>query len=412
MKKILVILFVLFAITAHAQSQTGIAAVVNNDLITSSDVDSRIFLALHGANSKPDAKTLAAFKKQALDALIDEQIRLQEANRLNIPASKEEISEGFSKMAEQNNMKPEEFKKVLSSPPGVYESLMRQIETQIAWGKIVKQKVRPKVNVTEEDINSYLAEKAKNPAKVEYMIAEIFLRNTDSNQALAKQIVTDLRSGQKRFSVVARQFSQGLEASKGGLLGWIPENTLEAPIDSAIKATPVGKITDPVVSSRGLHILLVRERRDVLAADQASQRVHLKQVVVPLPPSDLPPQIMEKANAQAQFFQREAKDCKAMDEMIKKIHHPLSRDSGMMRLGDLPSPVVQAIKDLPENKATASIRAADGLAIFMVCGREADTDKMVRDDAANAIGTERLNRLQARYYRDLRSGAYVDIRQN
>ena len=337
---------------------------------------------------------------------------MQEAGRLESTPDDKEVDEGFAKLAEQNNLQPEQFKKVLSARPGVYESLRQQIKTQIAWGNVIKRKIRPKVNVTEEDINAYLAEKAKNPAKVEYQIAEIFLRNTDANKALAQQIVKDLRSGKQRFSAVARQFSQGLEASKGGLLGWLAEGALEDSLNTAIKATPIGQITDPVTSSRGLHILLIRERRDVLPTQQASQRLRLKQVVVPLPPKELPPKMQKQAEAQIQFFQTEAKDCAAMDAMIKKINHPMSRDNGMVRLGNLPAPIVQAVKDLQENKVSAPVRAGDGLAIFMVCGRESDAEQTVRDDAANAIGNERLNRLQERYYRDLRSAAYVDIRQH
>lgn len=394
-----------------AQSQMGIAAIVNDEIITTSDVTARVALALQGANMKPDAKFLEGMKKQALDALIDEQIRLQEARRLGVSPAKEQVDETIAKMAQQNGTTAENFKKVLSSQPGVYESLRRQMETQAAWTNVIKRKVRPQVNVSEEDITNYLTEKEKNPAKVELMVAEIFLRNNENNQQLAQQLIKELRSGKQRFSVVAKQFSQGLEASKGGLLGWIPEGTLEPVLDAAIKNTTIGQLSDPIVSSRGIHILLVRERKDILATQQASQRLNLKQVVVPLP-KDVPPKMMEQAMAQAKFFYSEAKDCPAMDALIKKVNHPMSRDLGSVRLGDMPPPVVRLVKDMPENKPTEPVRAADGLAVFMVCGRQDDEGKTVRDDVANIIGAERLNRLQSRYYRDLRSAAYVDIRQN
>ncbi len=104
----------------------------------------------------------------------------------------------------------------------------------------MSSKIRPQINITETDISSYLSEKEKNPAHVEYQVAEIFLKNNDTNQQLATQIVSELRSGAKRFSVIAKQFSQGLEAIKGGLLGWIPEGRLEE-LDDALKTAPVGK---------------------------------------------------------------------------------------------------------------------------------------------------------------------------
>ncbi|MDB5477924.1 MAG: hypothetical protein JWM96_419, partial [Alphaproteobacteria bacterium] len=377
---------------------------------TTRDVQGRYLMAVHGANMQPDEQTQKQIRRQALDALIDEQIRIQEATKLGVTPTAAEVDESFAKLAQQNGLPPEQFKAAMANTPGVYESIRRQMSTQIAWANVVKKKIRPQVNITENDITAYIQEKEKNPAKVEYQVAEIFLRNTDNNQKLAQQLIAQLNQG-KRFSVLARQFSQGLEASKGGMLGWIPENRLEPVLDKAIKATPVGRISSVITSPRGLHILLILEKRDVLATKQGSQRINLKQILIPLPPQ-LPPEIMDKAMAQAKFLQSKSTDCKAMDEVLKKINSPMSRDLGQMRLADLPPAAVKIVKDLPLNKASEPARLPEGLAIFMVCSRTDTNDEAIREDVANAIGTERLNRLQYRYYRDLRAAAYVDIKQN
>lgn len=391
--------------------QLGIAATVNDDIITTRDVEGRVNMALQGAQMRPTPEILKELQHQALEALIDEQIRLQEASRIGGMPSKEEVDVSFAKVAEQNRLQPEQFKAALGKMPGVYESLRHQLQTQLAWSNVVKKKIRPQVNITENDITSYLAEKEKNVAKTEYQVAEIFLKNSESNKQLAGKLIEQLKSGKQRFSVLARQFSQGLEAGKGGLLGWIPEGRLEPVLDKAIQATPVGHISDVTVSERGLHIFLIRDKRAILAMKESSQRIQLKQVVIPIP-SQAPDQYIDKAMQQAKIWQAEAKNCAAMDELIKKINSPLSRDLGMVRLADLPAPVVKIVKDLPLEKASEPTRATDGLITLMVCKREEGTDESVRDDIANQLGTERLNRLQYRYYRDLRSGAYVDIKQN
>jgi len=393
------------------KAQMGIAAVVNEDIITSSEVDGRYALAVHGAHMQPDEETRKQIRKQALDSLIDEQIRLQEAKKQDVMPEDKEVDEAFGKLAEQNGLTADQFKKVVQQTPNQYESLRRQLTTQIAWGNVVRKKIRPQVNITENDINNALAEQEKNPAKVEYEVAEIFMKNTDDNMKLAQQLVSELRSGKQRFSVAAHQFSQGLEASKGGLLGWIPENRLEPVLNDAIKNTPPGQISDPIVSPRGLHIFLVRQKRDVLPAKESSQRLSIKQLVVPLPP-EVPQDIEAKAHAQAKFFQSQVHDCASADEAIKKIHHPLSKDLGQVRLADLPASAMNVVKDIPIGQPTDPIRAKDGYVVFVVCGREDTPEESIRDDVANTLGTDRLNRLQFRYYRDLRSAAYVDIKQN
>lgn len=408
MKKYLIALLFCF-LPAFAQAQTTtIAAIVNNDIITNNDVLGRINLATNGLSIKPDAETMAQIKKQALDALIDEEIRLQEAKRLGVTPAQKEVDDAFSNLAKQNGATAKQFKLALEKHAGAYSSLKRQLKTQIAWGNVVRSKVRPQISVSEDDITAYLADKQKNPAKVSYEVAEIFLRNTDANIALAKQLHDELITGKKRFSVVARQFSQGLEASKGGLLGWIDEGKLEPVLDEAIKKTPPGQISAPVLSPRGIHIFLIRNRKDILPMQQESQRIDVRQIAVPLPPK-MTAEIRAQAMAFTEELRARAKDCAAMDALIKEINKPSARNLGTVRLGDLPPMIMNAVKDQPENKATAPLVANEGIAFFMVCKRENNTAQLVRDDAANMIGTDRLNRLQGRYFRDLRAAAYVDI---
>jgi peptidyl-prolyl cis-trans isomerase SurA len=406
MKK-LALLFILLTMPAFAQ-KLEIAATVNDDIITSRDVEGRINMALQGANLPDDDAIRRQLRKQALDSLIDEQIRMQEADRLGIVITPEELDESFAKLSGQNGLSAEEFKNALSRFPGVYPSLRRQLKSQIAWAGIVRKKIRPQITITENDISEYLAEREKNPARVEYQLAEIFLKNTEANQKIAQQIITEIDGG-RRFSALAKQFSQGLEAGKGGSLGWVTEGRFEPEIDAALAATPVGKLSPVITTQRGLHIIFVRDKRDILPAKEGSQRLHLKQAVVPLP-KDVPADMMKRAEEQAKFFQSEARDCAAMDEVIKKINHPMSRDIGSVRLADMPPEVAQKVKDAPIGQASDPIRAGDGLIVLMVCERSEGGDEAMREDVANALGIERLNRLQYRYYRDLRAAAYVDFR--
>lgn len=387
----------------------GIAAIVNDDIITTSDVEGRYALGTSGVSIQPTPEQAKELRRQALDALIDEQIRLQEAFRIGSTPTAEQIDEAFANMAAQNRVTPEQFKQGLESKPYMYQSLMRQIKTQIAWSEIIRKRVRPKITITEEEISAYIAEQDENPAKSEYRIAEIFLKNDESNKVLANRILAEMADGKQRFSTMAHQFSQGLEASKGGLLGWIPENSLDPVLNEAIMTMEPGGVSKPIVSTRGLHILMLLEKRDILAAEVGSQRVGIKQVTVMLPPN-APEELAEQALKFTRSVMSKANDCDGMDALIKEANSPLSRDLGVVRLADLPPPVVKTVRDLPIGKVSEPIRASDGFVLYMVCSREDNAAEMVREDAANALGTERLSRLQQRYYRDLRAAAYVDIK--
>lgn len=401
---------------AHAQSNAGIAAVVNDNVITNSDVKARVDLAIHGSKIQPDAAVRQQMERQALQALIEEQIRMSEAKRLNIDIDDKEIEEGIDKIATQNNIPPETFRKILDQRPGIAKSLRDQIRVQVAWGKLVRQKLRQQVTVTDNDIDVYLAEQAKQTGKTEYEIAEILLPfQDDASEAgalkLAQQMVADLHAKKQRFSVLAKQFSQGAEASKGGLLGWVTEGRLDPALDSALTNLPIGQATDPIKANGAYHILFMKDRRKIMSLAESSQKLQIKQVFTPAPPQ-APPQYVEQSFKQIKEWQAQATDCMAMQKIITANPSPMSRDLGMVALAELPPPVAAVVKDAETGKALEPLRASDGFLLLMVCGREDNSanPEAVRDTAANIIGSERLNRLQRRYFRDLKDAAYIDIK--
>jgi peptidyl-prolyl cis-trans isomerase SurA len=84
--------------------ETRIAAVVNDDVISVSDLSSRIrMISLSAAiPDTPEARKRVA--AQVLRTLVDEKLELQEAKRKNITASQEEIDKAVSSIAQQNKL--------------------------------------------------------------------------------------------------------------------------------------------------------------------------------------------------------------------------------------------------------------------------------------------------------------------
>jgi peptidyl-prolyl cis-trans isomerase SurA len=396
-------------------ARAGIAAIVNDQVITNSDIDARVSLALQGAQIKPDKQVLEQIRGQALQALIEEQIRLTEAKNSNVKVDPKEIDAAFATLASQNNLTPDQFNKILSKDPQALASLRRQLETQAAWGGVVRRKLRPQVNVSDTDIENYLAEQERNTGKTEYEIAEIFLRvQNPSDDAgalkLARDMVKQMRDKKQRFSVLAKQFSQGSEASKGGLIGWVTEGRLDRALDEALKPMKLGDVTDPIKMSDGYHILFLKDKRRILSLTEQNAKIQIKQLFMPAP-AQAPPAYLNQAFAQVKQWQAQAKDCQSMQNLIKNNPSPVSKDLGMVRLVDLPRPVMDLTKDAPTGKVQEPLRGADGFLLVMVCGRQSDVDQeALRDAAANEIGSERLNRLQRRYFRDVKDAAFIDIR--
>ena len=134
-------LCILLPVTAHAQTNAGIAAIVNDNVITNSDVQSRVSLALQGSHGEPSPAVLKDLQHQALQSLIEEQIRMTEVKRLNIDVTAADIDDGIAKLADQNNIPVDKFRELIGDKPDVLRSLRDQIKTQVGWGKLVRQKI-------------------------------------------------------------------------------------------------------------------------------------------------------------------------------------------------------------------------------------------------------------------------------
>lgn len=253
--------------TAIAQTQT-IAAVVNDEIITDSDLRKRMHLIM-ASSGLPNTKDVRGkLIKQVLGNLIDEQIMLQEAEKHHYDISQEEMENGFAKIAQQNNKNPEQFKNVLTKMKADISTMRHQIKAQLAWGKVIQGTLRSRVVISERDINDTAERIRTKIGTTEYHAAEIFLpiKGTSKEKEikkLANELVREIKSGKASFFKLAQQFSQAAGATNGGDKGWVNEAQFPDELLQGLKKLSQNQITSPIKTTSGYHILLLHEKRSL-----------------------------------------------------------------------------------------------------------------------------------------------------
>lgn len=264
-------------VKAQANSEV-IAAVVNEDAITLSDVSDRATLIIRSSGMPDNPEIRAKLNPQILATLIEEQIMMQEAKRLEVKVTEEQIQQGFATLAQQNNVPPEQFKEMLSRSGVNAKTMYNQIESQMAWGQAVQKTIRPRIAVTDADIDDMRQRMRDKIGKTEYLVAGIFLPVEKAEDAanireMSYALASDIRAGKVPFSRVAQQFSKSAGAHQGGDLGWIQEGQLEKEIEAALVTLQPGQVSEPVKTRTGYNILLLREKRvtseDTIPSDEA-----------------------------------------------------------------------------------------------------------------------------------------------
>lgn len=258
----------------------GIAIVVNEGAVSFSELNERIHLTMVSSGLPNTGDIREKLLPQVVDSLIEEQIKMQEAERLGITVGQEDIDRGFSMIAQQNNFTPDQFMAALRQSGIKMGTMYDQIRSEIAWSKVVQAELRPKVSVTDTDVENVLKRLKSSVGETEYLLAEIFLPVEDpqkeqSVRQLAARLSQQLRSGKAPFFKVAQQFSKAAGAANGGDMGWVQAAYLPERIVQALSKLPKNSLSEPVRSLNGYHILFLRDVR-TLSEDTIPSRDQIR----------------------------------------------------------------------------------------------------------------------------------------
>ncbi len=453
---VLAVLFLhaaVFTAPASAMIQReGIAAVVNEKIVSYTDLRNRIMLNLIGFQGQitPDVQQQA--EQHSLDELVNEVLQMQEAERLGIEVTTQQIREGITHIAQQNGMDPDEFRYGLRSAGVPISTLEDKVRAEIAWSYVVQRQLRPQINVSESEIDAAFERLERRRETRQFRLAEIVLKDDGrGDEAMYNRVIEILQHLQSGapFRAVAAEFSESATAARGGDLGWMEPADLPRQYREAVTELQPGQVAPPVEVEGGVAILLVVDRHDgrtdaprsayempppeaaeTVTAESADMRVMLKQIVIPVT-EDEPEAVVTAKTARAATLAREINSCEEMEE---RMAHFLSADTGSVGpvdVAQLPPPMAKLVSELPIGKLSPPVPHRNGIAVIMVCERTGSApvfaehaeraatpaappastgDDMLRDEIANEIGGERLMRLQEHYLRDLRAAAYIEWR--
>lgn len=184
-------------------------------------------------------------KEIAGDQLL-QQVVIEKILNDKYEVTKEEIEEEFKTVKEQLG---EGLGAALAQANLTEEGLKTNIRFSL-----LQQKAAEDVEVTDKEIQAYY-DQAKQELNARHILVE--------DEATAKEVAKKLEAGED-FAAVAKEFSKDPgSAEKGGELGWFSVGMMVPEFNDAAYALEVNKISEPVQSGHGFHIIQVTEKRDV-----------------------------------------------------------------------------------------------------------------------------------------------------
>lgn len=119
---------------------------------------------------------------------------------------------------------------------------------------LLQEKATKDVEITDEEIQKYY-DQASQELNARHILVE--------DEATAKEIIEKLNDGGD-FAELAKEFSTDPDSgAQGGDLGWFSVGTMVPAFNDAAYALEIDKISEPVQSDFGYHIIQVKEKRAV-----------------------------------------------------------------------------------------------------------------------------------------------------
>jgi peptidyl-prolyl cis-trans isomerase SurA len=395
-----------------------IAAIVNDDIITVRELDNRLSSVVRQLQKQgTPMPSREEMTKQLLDRMIIEKVQLQYAKENGVRIDDLQLDKAIVRIADTNGMTLQGFRDALEKEGLTFGAFREDIRAEMVTQRVREREVENKIVVSEAEIDQYLQDQAKTPAKTEYDIAHILVRVPE--QATADQIETARRRASEAltqlnrgtdFRQVAVAFSDAPDALTGGDLGWRPEDRLPPQFVEAVASLKPGELSPMLRSSNGFHLLKLVDRRGTSGAPKV-QQTHVRHILVRI--SDSVPE----AEARRKILDLKTRlDNKAADfgDLARAYSNDGSAsnggDLGWVYSGDMVPEFERAMNTLKPGEISAPVQTPFGLHLIEVMERREEdvSQDRQRQTARTALRARKSDEAYQEWLRQQRDLAYVE----
>ncbi|MCF6236169.1 MAG: peptidylprolyl isomerase [Gammaproteobacteria bacterium] len=408
------------AIDAKAIPLNHIIAVVNSEVITSVELETQMkAMKQQLSQQKVQAPPDNILRKQLLEQLIMTQLQLQLAKETGIRVDDDQLNSTISNIALQNNLSLTAFRDVLEEDGFKFEKFREDIRNEIIITRLRQRQIESQVNVTEQEVNDYLASAgAQGDSGNEYHLGHILVATSEAAspeevkeaQLKAEQILQKLKGGAD-FKEVAVASSDGQRALEGGDLGWREGGQLPTLFSDIVTKMKKGDVSSVVRSPSGFHIIKLIDQRN----EQQHSVTQTKAQHILISTSEI---------------ETEKSAIKRLDELRERIlfgddFAELARSNsddkgsasdggglGWTSPGEMVPPFEQAMDSLRPGEVSEPFQTRFGWHIVQVLDRRAhnNTEEFKRSQARRLLQQRKAEEEYQTWLRRLRDEAYVELR--
>ncbi|WP_445262587.1 peptidylprolyl isomerase [Pseudomonas sp. EA_105y_Pfl2_R69] len=411
-------LFLGAAVQAEVQPLNRVVAIVDNDVVMQSQLDTRLrevqkTIAQRGAALPPEH----VLSQQVLERLIIENIQLQIGERSGIRITDEELNQAIGTIAQRNGMSLDQFRAALTSDGLSYADARDQVRREMIISRVRQRRVAERIQVTDQEVQNFLAsDLGKMQLSEEFRLANILIpvsegassQDIQAAERQARELYQQLQQGAD-FAQLAIARSASETALEGGEMGWRKAGQLPPPFDTMLTSLSVGEVTEPMRTPGGFILLKVLDKRG--GDSQVRDEVNVRHILIK--PSEIRSEAETKRLIE-RLYQRIL-----AGEDFSELAKSFSEDPGSALNGGVlnwidPNALVPEFREVmnstPAGELSKPFQSPFGWHVLEVMGRRAtDTSEQYREQQAlNLLRNRKYDEELQVWLRQIRDEAYVE----
>lgn len=418
---VLVALFAAPVIAQQLQPIDSIVAVVNEDVILSSELDRAMQnVQAQYAGREELLPPLDVLQKQVLDRLVLVRLQVARAQDSGIEVSDQEVDAAMANIATQNGGTIEQLAAQLASDGLSLADFRNSLRDELLTQRLRQSFARSSIVVSQAEVDAAVA--ARSGDAQQFHLAHILVSLPDG--ASAEQIATGqkkiegiqdlLARGEMDFAAAAVRYSDSQNALEGGDLGWRSLDEIPVAFAEIIVDMAPGQVAGPLRGPSGFQLVQLVETRDASqAGPQMVTEYQARHILIRVDEDT------DLAQAKARIDTIRARLAGGADfaEVASELSEDLNTkgqggDLGWFQANEFGADFGAQIAALQDGEISQPFRSSAGLHVVQrVASRQTDAvSKDLRAQVRGAIGQRKLESQWDRFLRELRGQAYVDIR--
>lgn len=247
-----------------------VVAVVNKEVITWSELYKMMeYEASDQVRAMSEQDRMKVFKDNEavfLDRLIDVRLEVQEAGKIGLEVSSEEVKEAIEDIKKKYSLTDKALEESLKKDGLTFEEYKKRLSEQILVGQLANKEIRSKIVLSEGETKKYLdANRDKFGDSETFRLRQIILKKPEHDadkkavEEKASLIIQRLKAGDD-FSALAREYSDDSSGKMGGDLGYIKKSYMAKEFIEVLSHMKVGDFSNPFWTEKGLHIIKLDEK--------------------------------------------------------------------------------------------------------------------------------------------------------